>query len=171
LICLQDVYENFLFGKSLDHGLFLEKLWLLIFNYKKNNKNYIDLDVKDYLTFDKDLIIKNNTIKFEMFIIFCQIYIEIQIDSELYFLYISRPRIYLKNKDKTLYKYDPRLNNLIQNAIKDMSNVSVVIKLDNNMFEVTTNNILLFKYKLERKNKINSGKILTLSKDNKFIDL
>jgi hypothetical protein len=33
---------------SIDWGLFLEKLWLVIFNYKKHNKNYIQLKIKDY---------------------------------------------------------------------------------------------------------------------------
>ena len=50
--------------------LFLEKLWLLIFNYKKNNKHYIPLKIKDYLIFDKKLIIdKDNSVHFKIFII------------------------------------------------------------------------------------------------------
>jgi hypothetical protein len=168
-ILIYDVRENFIYGKNLDHGLFLEKLWLLIFNYRKNNKNYIDLNVKDYLTHDQDLVIKNNVIKFKLSIIYCQIYLEMYIDNEIYYLFISRPQIYFKNKDSTLYKYDPRLDKPIQNALKDMNTVDINISLNNNILKVTGNNIVLLEYKfLKKVNKINKSKTLTLSKDNKF---
>ncbi len=168
-ILIYDVRENFLYGKNLDHGLFLEKTWLLIFNYRKNNKHYIDLNVKDYLTHDENLVIKNNSIKFKLSIIYCQIYLEIYIDNEMHNLSISRPQIFFKSDSKLLYKYDPRLDKPIQNALKDMSTIDVNITLNNNVLKVTGNNVLLLEYKFQKKvNKINKAKILTLSKDNKF---
>jgi hypothetical protein len=69
----------------------------------------------------------------------------------------------------TLYKYKPRLDKHIQNALKDMNNIEINILLNNNMLKVSGNNILLIEYKFQKKvNKINSAKILGLVKDNKF---
>jgi hypothetical protein len=168
-ILIYDVRENFLYGKNLDHGLFLEKLWLLIFNYRKNNKNYIDLNVKDYLSYDQDLVVKNNLIKFKLYVIYCQIYIEFYIDTIKHVLSISKEQFYLKDINNTLYKYKPRLDKHIQNALKDMNNIEINILLNNNMLKVSGNNILLIEYKFQKKvNKINSAKILGLVKDNKF---
>jgi hypothetical protein len=168
-ILIYDVRENFLYGKNLDHGLFLEKLWLLIFNYRKNNKNYLDLNVKDYLTYDQDLVIKNNSIKFKLSIIYCQIYLEIYIDNEMHNLSISRPMIFFKNENKLLYRYEPRLDKPIQTALKDMSTVDINMSLNNNILKVICNNVVLVEYKFPKKvTKINKAKILTLSKDNKL---
>ncbi len=84
-------------------------------------------------------------------------------------LSISRPQIFFKSDSKLLYKYDPRLDKPIQNALKDMSTIDVNITLNNNVLKVTGNNVLLLEYKFQKKvNKINKAKILTLSKDNKF---
>ena len=69
----------------LDHGLMLEQLWLVIFNYKKNNKNYLDLDVKDYLISESNLIIKNNNIKFK-FLYLNKLYIVFYIDKIKYII-------------------------------------------------------------------------------------
>jgi len=44
--------------KPVDWGLFLEKLWLVIFNYKKHNKNYINLKINDYPFYKYNLTIK-----------------------------------------------------------------------------------------------------------------
>ena len=46
-ILIYDI-RNFKENKKMDHGYILERLWLVIFNYKKYNKNYIPLKVKDY---------------------------------------------------------------------------------------------------------------------------
>jgi hypothetical protein len=45
--------------KPIDWGLFLEKLWLVIFNYKKYNKNYIKLKIKDFPEYIHDLKVIN----------------------------------------------------------------------------------------------------------------
>ena len=158
-------------GINIDHGFALEKLWLLIFNYKKNNKNYIDLNVKDYLTYNYDLVIKNNIIKFKIFIIYCQIYLELYIDNKKYIIMLSRYIIFFKDS-QILYKYDPFLNTSIQNALKDMSNVEINISLNNNILKIIGNNIVLIDYKFNKKvNKINNAKIIDLSNDNKLVDL
>ena len=168
-ILIYDIRKNLFYGKDLDHGLFLEKLWLLIFNYRKNNKNYIDLNVKDYLSYDQDLVIKNNLIKFKLFVIYCQIFIEFYIDNIKHVLSFSRDKFYLKDLNITLYKYNARLDKPIQNVLKDMSNIEINILLNNNILKVIGNNILLHEYKFKNKvNKINSAKILGLVKDNKF---
>jgi hypothetical protein len=153
-----------------DHGLFLEKLWLLIFNYKKNNKNYIKLKVKDFPIFDKYLIIKNNNIHFKLFIITCQIFIEIYIDNKYYKLYLSRDKISLKNnKNIKLVHNFVRLNKKIQNILKDMTNLDINITLNNNILIVIVNKFKLINYNFNYNvNKITNAKILSLSKENKF---
>jgi hypothetical protein len=170
-ILIYDVRENFINGKNLDHGLFLEKLWLLIFNYRKNNKNYIDLNVKDYLNRNEDLVVNNNLIKFKISIIYCQLYIDIYIDNQLYNIMLSRPIIFFKNS-YCLYKYEPRLDKPIQNALKDANIIEFEISLNNNVFKIVGNGVILIEYRfLKKKNKINKARILDLSKDNKIINL
>jgi hypothetical protein len=155
--------------KQFDHGLFLEKLWLLIFNYKKNNKHYIPLKIKDYLIFDKKLIIdKDNSVHFKIFIITCQIFIELYIDNKYYKLFISRSKISFKNyHQKKLVHYCPRLNKKIQDLLKDMSDLDIHIFLKNNIFKVFVNKMELINYKfLNNVFKITDAKILSLTKDN-----
>ena len=48
----------------MDHGLLIERLWLVIFNYKKYNKNYIPLKIKDHELKNHTLTVKNNICKF-----------------------------------------------------------------------------------------------------------
>jgi len=159
-----------LYNKKLDHGQFLEKLWLVIFNYKKNNKNYIDLNIKDYLTYDTGLKVKNNNnINFKLFNIYCQLYIEIKLDNVSYDMFISRYKITFKQSNKILVKNAVRLNNNIQEALKDMTNLEINILLHNNILQVTGNNTLLINYKFNKSiHKITYGKIYALSIDNKF---
>jgi hypothetical protein len=164
--------RNELFNKQIDHGQFLEKLWLVIFNYKKNNKNYIDLNVKDYLTFDKELKFKNNNINFKLFNIYCQLFIEIYIDNILYNIFLSRYTISLKQSSKILFKNGVRLNKNIQDALKDMTELVINITLNNNIIQITGNNTLLINYKFEKKvNTITNAKIYSLTKENNFMCL
>ena len=156
-----------LFNKQIDHGQFLEKLWLLIFNYRKNNKNYIDINVVDYLTSDKNIPIHNNNISFTIFIIYCQLYSHIIIDNIKYELYISRYRIYLKSNGQTLFKSNVGRDKMIQGLLKDMSNVSFQITLKNNVLNIIANNKILISHNFKHNVKNMSNIILySLSKDN-----
>jgi hypothetical protein len=151
---------------KLDHGLYLEKLWLLIFNYKKNNKNFISLKVKDFPIFDKKLIIKNNVIHFKLFIITCRIFIEIYIDNKYCNLLISRTDIRFKNINKMFFY---KTNKKIQDILKDMSELDITISLKNNIFSVFVNKLQIYNYKfLNNVSKITDAKILSITKDNKL---
>jgi hypothetical protein len=138
----------------MDHGLFLERLWLVIFNYKKYNKNYIQLKVKDYLLQNYDFAIKNNILKFSYFNIYCQLYINITIDDIIYSIYISKLNIYLKKKKdfKVLYNIESKLNKTMKNILKDSENYNVLISLNNNILKILINNNIIIEYNF---NKIN----------------
>jgi hypothetical protein len=158
--------------KPIDWGLFLEKLWLVIFNYKKYNKNYIELKVKDFPIYNYNLKINSNNINIKLFIITCELYLNLIIDGQNYSISISRNIIFLKHNNKTILKYNSVFNKNIQEAIKDMSYVILIIKLDNNHIIASVNNLIVIDYKFTYKvNKIESAKIFSLTNDNNFIDL
>jgi hypothetical protein len=158
--------------KCIDWGLFMEKLWLVIFNYKKYNKNYIHLKVNDFPIYNYNLTIKENTINIKLFVITCELYLNLSINNKTYSISISRNIIFLKHNNKTLLKYSAIFNKNIQEALKDMSYIILNIKLHNNTLIVSTNDLVLIDYKFKNKvNKIESAKIFSLTKDNKFIDL
>ena len=158
--------------KSVDWGLFLEKLWLVIFNYKKHNKNYINLKVKDYPIYNYNLTVKENNIKIKLFVITCELYFNLIIDNQIYSVSISKNVIFLKHYNKTLYKYDTTINRNIQELFKDMNYIIIDIKLHNNTLIISINNIVILNYIFKNKiNKINNGKIFSLTEDNKFTDL
>lgn len=163
--------------KLLDHGLYLEKLWLVIFNYKKYNKNYIKLPTKDFPIFDKYLTIKNNnnssTIKFKLFNIYAQIYIEISIDNKLYEIFISRYLILFKdNNGKKLISYQSRENKNIQNILKNMTEINFLINLKNNILSIEANNNKLLNYKFTfNVHKLTLAKIFSLTNNSKFKNL
>jgi hypothetical protein len=160
-------------NKILDHGLFLEKLWLLIFNYKKNNKNYITLYTKDFEIYDKNIKTKNNSILFKIFVITCQIFVQFYIDNKYYKIYISRAKITFKDdKNNKLVHYFPRLNIKIQDAIKDMSYITINITLKNNVLILSANKIELINFKFKYNvNNISDAKIFSITDDNKFTNL
>jgi len=162
-----------LLNKPMDHGLFLEKLWLLIFNYKKNNKNYITLYTKDYEIYDKNIKTKNNSILFKIFVITCQIFVQFYIDNKYYKIYISRAKITFKDdKNNKLVHYFPRLNQKIQDAIKDMSYITINITLKNNVLILSANKIELINFKFKYNvNNISDAKIFSITDDNKFTNL
>ena len=160
-------------NKILDNGLFLEKLWFLIFNYKKNNKNYIELYTKDFKIYDNNIISKNNNIIFKLFIITCQIFIQFYIDNMYYKIYISRSKITFKDdKGNKLVHYFPRLNNKIQDSLKDMSFVKINLLLKNNILILTANNTELINYRFKNivKN-MGDAKIFSITDNNKFTNL
>ena len=47
-ILIYEIRRLGIHNKPIDQGLFLERLWLSIFNYQKYNKNYLPLKVTDY---------------------------------------------------------------------------------------------------------------------------
>mgnify|MGYP000014370442 FL=1 len=152
-------------------GYLLEKTWLLIFNYKKNNKNYIDLNVNDYLLYETNLIIKNNSINFNIFNINCYIYMDIYIDNNRYILHINKTNITLLKKI-ILFDNKIKLNNTIQELLKDMSNLEVNISLHKNTIKITGNDIILLEYNFEYNvNNLTYAIIYSLSKENKFVDI
>ena len=165
--------------KAMDHGQLLEKLWLVIFNYKKNNKNYIDLNCNDYINYESNLIIKNNTINFKLYIISCNINLEFYINNLLFVLIIDRRFIILKfynkeNKGILLYIDDIIFKKNLKNVLKDMSELAIMILFKINSISLHINNILFFnvilKYPINTINTVDKGKIILLSKDNKLID-
>ena len=171
-ILIYDI-RNINVNKKVDHGLFLEKLWLLIFNYKKNNKNYIDLDAKKYILSDYNLNIKNNTINFQIFIIECDIYIDLFIDNIIYNIAIGRKFLILYCNKKLIQRIPIINNKNIQNILKEANIINIIIIFKNNKLVITCNNLLLFNYVINGRllNKITKATIYNLSKDNKFIDL
>ena len=158
--------------KPIDWGLFLEKLWLVIFNYKKYNKNYINLKVKDFPIYNYNLVVKQNSIHIKLFVITCELYLNLVIDNKNYSISISRNIIFLKNIYKTIVKINTTFNKNIQDKIKDMSYITLSIKLHNNKLVVSTNDLVVIDYQFKHKvNKIENAKIFSLTEDNKFIDL
>lgn len=152
-IVLYDI-RNIAPNVKIDHGYFLERLWLVIFNYKKYNKNYIHLKISDYLLKKYELNIKNNVASFSYFNIYCQLYMNITLDNKLYIIFISKINIYLKirkNYDKLL-NVDTTLNKNIKNILKDTETYKVVIRFDNNIIKVIINNNIILEYNF---NKIN----------------
>jgi hypothetical protein len=158
-ILIYDV-RNFSQNKKLDHGLYLERLWLVIFNYKKYNKNYLHIKVKDYELQNYELNIKNNEAKFSYFNIYCNLFINIEIDNITYNIFISKYIIYIKTvKDsKTLYKYDPKHNKNVESILKNMSKYNVLISFSNNILKISINNNVLIDYNFD-KNKIKHKKL------------
>ena len=158
--------------KSIDWGLFLEKMWLLIFNYKKHNKNYINLKVKDFPIYNYNLTVKDNLINIKLFVITCELYLNLIMDNQNYSISISRNIIFLKHYNKTILKINTTFNKNIQNKIKDMSYITLSIKLHNNSLIISTNDLVIINYQFKHNiNKINSAKIFSLIDDNKFVDL
>ena len=146
--------RNIIPNKKIDHGYFLERLWLVIFNYKKYNKNYIHLKVNDYLLQKYDLNIKNNIANFSYFNIYCQLYMNITLDNMVYNVYISKINIYFKNKRgfDNLLSLNSKLNKNIKSILKDTENYNVVISLENNILKIIINGNIIIEYNF---NKIN----------------
>lgn len=162
---------------KLDQGLFLEKLWLVIFNYKKYNKNYISLKTNNYILEDKSLIILNNTANFNFYIIKCNIFISLYDDNkDLYLIFISRYNIYILHKDKYIFDLKKLKDNQhIQNILKGNNYVNFNISIKNNKLIINvlldSNTLELLNCNLNKNINIKQIIIKNVSKDNKFIDL
>ena len=163
-------------SKSIDFGLFLEKLWLIIFNYKKYNKNYIHLKIKDFPLYTYNLTIKSDKLKsfvyFKLFNILSELYINISIDNILYDINITKQLIYLKYPQKIKFFKNNIFNKEFQNIFKFMTYIEIKIELHNNILNVLINNFIVLNYKFKYNvNKIDNIKILSLTDDNKITDL
>jgi len=163
-------------NKKIDHGYFLERLWLVIFNYKKYNKNYIHLKANDYLLQKYELNIKNNISNFSYFNIYCQLYMNITLDNTIYNVYISKINIYFKTKRgfDNLLSLNSKLNNNIKSILKDTENYDVIISLENNIFKIIINGNIIIEYnfnKINVKHKTLKNIIINdMAKYNKFKD-
>ena len=79
--------------------------------------------------------------------------------------------IIYKNGNKLVH-YNPRLNEQIQDLLKDMSTILIDITLQNNIFSLKVNKFKLINYKfINNANHITNAKIFDITNDNKFIDL
>jgi hypothetical protein len=165
--------------KNIDWGLFLEKLWLVIFNYKKHNKNYIKLKIKDFPIYNYNLTINYNKniqqslIKFKLYIINSELYINLIIDGYKYFIEIMQKEIYLKTIDKTKLYINTIHNKEYHEKTKENSYIIVEVKLQNNNLIVIINNLTILDYKFFKYNvnKIEKAEICYMTNYNKFIDL
>jgi hypothetical protein len=172
-ILMYDIRPGFL-GKPMDQGLFLERLWMLIFNYKKYNKNYLAIKSNEYAVTTQNLIVKNNVINFNYFNIYCQLYINLTLDNTQYTIYISKLEIYLKKKEKNystiLYNLESKQDKNIKKILKDEIDYNVLIDLKNNILKLTINNNIIINIKVNHKT-IKTGTLYDIAKYNKFINL
>jgi hypothetical protein len=172
-ILIYDI-RNYYKNKKIDHGLILEKLWLVIFNYKKYNKNYLSLKVKDFLLENYNIRIKNNEAKFSYFNIYFQLFISITIDDTTYNAFISPRSIYFKMKNdfKMLYNFDSKLDSSIYKLLKDNTQNNISIELKNNILKITINKNVFIDYNFNNiKHKIlKSITVYDMAKYNKFED-
>ena len=145
-------------NKPIDTGLFLEKLWLVIFNYKKHNKNF--LLVKDYPLLTYKLVPSKNSASLSFYNVFCQIYAEFSLDKHKFSFYISKSSIYLKSYGSAsasgsyLVSYNPKFNDhKIQNILKDKSEFSLLVefKEKSNTLYVFVNKHKFIKYTFTKK--------------------
>jgi hypothetical protein len=172
-ILIYDI-RNVARNKKMDHGLILEKLWLVIFNYKKYNKNYIPLKVKDFLLQNYDVRPQNNIGSFSYFNIYCQLFMSITIDDTIYNAFISPRSIYLKVKKdyKMLYNFDSYSNSSVYKLLKDNTQNNVLIELKNNILKISVNNNVFIDHNfnnLKHKN-LKSISVYDMAKYNKFVD-
>ena len=172
-ILIYDI-RNYSINKKMDHGLILEKLWLVIFNYKKYNKNYLSLKVKDFVLNNYNLNIKNNEAKFSYFNIYFQLFMSITIDDTTYNAFISPRSIYLKVKKdfKMLYIFDAKFDSSIYKLLKDNTQNNVLIELKNNILKISVNNNVFIDYNfnnIKHKN-LKSITVYDMAKYNKFED-
>jgi hypothetical protein len=158
----------------MDQGLFLERLWLVIFNYKKYNKNYIPLKIKDHKLENYTLTPKNNICNFSYFNIYCNLYITVFLDNLEYSLFISKYLIYMKSlkNNYTLYKYDAKHNKKIENILKNKTQYNTIIELNNNIIKMSINNNKLIEFNFNgikvKHNKLNKVIIYDIAIYNKF---
>lgn len=176
-------YKN----KVFDVGLYLEKLWLVIFNYKKYNSNYRDLSVGNYPYEEKNLRVeysnwvdeyaKTSTIHFSIYSVVSQIYIELVINDKMYMLFLSPYDILLKQGRINIYRVS-FVGGGEHPIIKNKMEMDIRIQLDNGKFAVYVNDNIIVSVSKKKNEmrindgigKINSAKIFSVTDENKFID-
>jgi hypothetical protein len=172
-ILIYDIRNDYFF----DTGFILEKLWLVIFDYKKYNKNYIPIKIEDIPIYDVDLKVKNNNIHFKLFQPVLQVYLELFIDNQIYKLAIIYKFILFKSKskNKTLLKIllnENYHNKKIKKLFTTSNDLDIQIELKNNNFIVFLNNVKIINYHFKYNvNNINSAKIFTITDQYKLIDV
>ena len=175
-ILIYDVRPG-LFNKSMDHGLFLEKLWLVIFNYKKYNKNYISLKTKDYKLEKYNLTIKNNICNFSYFNIYFQLFIIVYLDNVEYTIFISKYEIIIKSikTNKRIYNLITVNNKDFEKILKDKSNHNILLEFKNNILKISTNNNIIFDFNFNNINikykKLTKVDVYDMMDYNNFLDL
>ena len=154
--------------------------WRLKVNYKKNNKNYINIKDKNFPIYSYDLTIKYNKINnnigsfvsFRLFNISSELYINIVIDNIKYSIIITKHAIYLKYSKKTKLYINTIFDKKFQDIFEYMNYITINIKLENSNLNLTINNLTIINYTFKYiVNKINNVKIESLSNNNKLIDL
>jgi hypothetical protein len=172
-ILLYDIRPG-IFDKPMDQGLFLERLWLSVFNYKKYNKNYIPLKVKDHKLENYTITAKNNICNFSYFNIYCNLYVTALLDNLEYSLFISKYLIYMKNlkTNNTLYKYDAKHDKKIETILKNKTDYKIVVELNNNILKMSVNNNKLIEFNFNiikvKHNKLNKVIVYDIAEYNKL---
>jgi hypothetical protein len=168
------VYDirNYSRNKLMDHGLILEKLWLVIFNYKKYNKNYIPLKVKDFVIQNHEINVKNNIVNFSYFNIYFQLFMSITLDDKIYNAFISPRSVYFKMKKdfKMLYNVDAKSDISIYELLKDNTQNNILIIFSNNILKISINNVLFIDYNFNhvRHKILKSITVFDMAKYNNF---
>jgi len=163
-----------LLNKPMDHGLFLEKLWLVIFNYKKYNKNYISLKSKDYKLSNYILTVKNNICNFSYFNIYFQLFIIINLDNQEYTIFISKYEITIKSikTNKRIYNLITVNNKDFEKILKDKSNHNILLEFKNNILKISTNNNIIINFNFDsiniKHNKLIKSVVYDMADYNKF---
>ena len=109
---------------NIDTGLLLERLWLSIFNYQKNNKYYLKLSSKDYKINYNILNIANNIVNLNIKT-FLPLYMVLYIDDEEYFLTIGFYGIFLRRNKSSYRKHLPDVKILKESGF---NNVKIILK-------------------------------------------
>lgn len=160
-------------GRAIDFGLFLEKMWLVIFNYKTNNSNYVKLPESNFNIRNMDLISYKNTIHFEIYSPCHQIFLEIFTDRGKYEIQFSRGRCIMRDSKKHKYINYTIASHLSKLQIfKDETTADINIHLKNNYLTVNVNGEKFFTVKLNKPTKLlRMGKLYYLSDDNLVKDM
>ena len=129
---------------NIDTGLLLERLWLSIFNYQKNNKHYIELASKDYKIEFNELIVNNNKINLNI-ITPLQVYFLLYIDDQEYILIIGFYGIFLRKNRSSFKKHLPDIKILKENQT---NNIKIIL---HDKLKVIVNNKVYMNYYIKEK--------------------
>ncbi len=136
-------------GKPVDFGLFLEKLWMVIFNYKKHSKYYVSLMEKEYPIFTKPVVLKTDSSGYYYVSIknmACEAFLDIYMDNIRVSFSISRSRVLLKQGNRKL------MVKQLKGADykKYWCEYDMRIKLENNTLYIKVNGTEFVQYKFNK---------------------